>query len=278
MKRINVDRRVVLVGVGGAVAGSLLTGTAQAGQLNPPPGPITPTGKSLDEVASRSSRTASGVANPCIPVQSLPGSATALHVISEPGSYYLTQNIVGAPGRHGIVIASDDVDLDGCGFHMIDAGGPPPGPTSSGIVTDRQNVTVYDLTLRGWHRAVDFENASLFVLWDIASLDAASAAFIVGSSGQVYDCDAYTTPGLGFSLMGTQTVVEECGAWSCGVPFSCLGVRNLLLANCATDGTTGLPAFQIAQGNSHGPIVVVSGIGDISAVTGTDHPGANFVY
>ena len=54
---------------------------AFAGDLDPPPGAIMPTMKTLTEIEPRT------------PVQALPGSETALHVISQSGSYYLTGNI-----------------------------------------------------------------------------------------------------------------------------------------------------------------------------------------
>jgi parallel beta-helix repeat protein len=38
------------------------------------------------------------------------------------------------------------------------------------------------------------------------------------------------------------------------------------------------PHFEIATGNSYGPIVDVNGVGDLSAVVNADHPLANFVY
>ena len=81
--------------------------TALAGDINPPPGPVGPTMKTLVEVEPRT------------PVQSLPGSATALHVISEPGSYYLTGNITGVSGKNGIEVASDNISIDLNGFALV---------------------------------------------------------------------------------------------------------------------------------------------------------------
>jgi len=273
MDEINGDRRVLLAGLGIAVAGSLLAATtAQAGDLEPPPGPVTPTKKKLAELDKKIARTDEGFAEPRIPVESLPGSVNALHVISESGSYYLAENLQGQSGKHGIVIAADNVDLDLGGFHVLGV----PG-SLSGIISDRQNVTVFDGTLLGWGTAVDFENASRFILWDVVSMGAGADAFSVGSHGQVYDCDAYGAGESGFKMKAAKekSVMEECGAWQCSVGFACLGSRNLFLANCATDNGT---AFDIGPGNSFGPIVDVVGAGDISAVPGTDHPGANFVY
>jgi hypothetical protein len=262
--------------MGTAVAGSLLQGTATAGTLNPPAGPVGPTGRRNSSIARMIARSPGGVAEPRTPVQGLAGSTDALHVITQPGSYYLTENIQGVGSLHGIRIASDNVDLDLCGFHMLAAPPDPTGlPSGSAIVCDRQNVSVYDGTVVGWTRGVDFEQASLFVLWDVTSIGATSAGFVLGDRGQAYDCDVYSTPGWGFALTGAHTLVEECGAWTCATAFKGINAPNLLLRCCTCDCQT---PFALVQGNSYGPIVVVAGAGDVSAIPNSGHPEANYVY
>ena len=55
---------------------------------------------------------------PRIPVGSLrtPGDQKSLYRITKSGSYYLTGDLVGVEGKHGIVIAASNVDLDLNGF------------------------------------------------------------------------------------------------------------------------------------------------------------------
>jgi hypothetical protein len=81
---------------------------AVAGDLNPPPGPITPTMKTLDEVEPR------------IAVNSIntPGDADSLYTISVAGSYYLTETLEGVPGKHGIKIDAHPVTLNMNGFAL----------------------------------------------------------------------------------------------------------------------------------------------------------------
>jgi hypothetical protein len=269
MGRNSVDRRFLLAGLGGAVVGSLFSRTARAGELTPPPGPITPTGRPLTELYDRIARTTVGVAEPRIPVQSLPGSPTACHVISASGSYYLTQNLAGAPGKNGIEVLADDVDIDLCGFHAV-------GPMGSlfGITSERQNLTVYDGSLIGWDTGVELERASRFILFDVVSIGALKGAFLFGNCGQVYDCDAHSTD-IGFFARGERTLVEDCATWTCRLGFACTGSRNFFVCNCATDSG---PGFDIGPGNAFGPIVDVSGVGDISLIANSDHPAANFIH
>jgi hypothetical protein len=276
MESKDVPRRFLLAGLGGAVAGSLLAGKLHAGDLRPPPGPIGPTGRGLKEIYDKIARTDAGLAEPRLPVESLPGSDAASHVISQSGSYYLTQNLLAAVGKHAIDIQADNVDLDLCGFHVIGASGGAglPGKPACGIRTDRQNVTVCDGSLIGWDVAVDFVPASRFVLWDLVSIDAVKAGFRLGDRGQAYDCDAYGSA-AGFSAEGSHTLVEDCGVWTCAIGFLSTGTRNLFLCNCACECGT---AYEIAPSSAYGPIVSVEGAGDISSVPHADHPCANYVY
>ncbi|MBX3404196.1 MAG: right-handed parallel beta-helix repeat-containing protein [Phycisphaeraceae bacterium] len=94
------------------------------GQIDPPPGPVAPSMKRLDQIDPR--RT----------VSSLPGSEEALHVISEPGVYVLTADIVGQPGRHGVMVVCDgDVSLDLNGFSLVGV----PGSLHAVYVRDPQS-------------------------------------------------------------------------------------------------------------------------------------------
>ena len=82
---------------------------ALGGDLNPPAGPIASTMKTLTEVEPRTA----------INTTNTPGDADSLFKITQPGSYYLTGNIQGVAGRHGIEIAAPYVTLDLCGFSLI---------------------------------------------------------------------------------------------------------------------------------------------------------------
>lgn len=73
----------------------VLASTALAGDLNPPPGPMEPTMVSLDRLAP----------GECI--NDLPGDATALHVITQPGRYFLGADLSVPAGLSGIRVSLD---------------------------------------------------------------------------------------------------------------------------------------------------------------------------
>ena len=95
---------------------ALITASASAqGPLTPPPGAPSPVMKSLDQIEART------------PVSSLSGDATAQHIISQPGSYYLTASLTGVSGKSGIRIAAANVTLDLNGFTLQGVGGSATG-------------------------------------------------------------------------------------------------------------------------------------------------------
>jgi hypothetical protein len=231
MRRQRFERRALLAGVGGIVAGSMLAPKSSAGDLEPPPGGVSPTGLTLSELSEKVARTPQGRAEARRPVESLPdASGTALYRITEPGSYVVTQNLHFSPGLDGIVVEADDVQIDLNGHTLF---GPtmPDGTSSAAIRTTAAMVTVYDGTLQGWTHGVMFSGASRFVIEDVDSAGASVAAFTLGADGECFDCNAYAVAGTAFVLDGARTVVHECGAWECAVGFQCTG-DNLEIYDC----------------------------------------------
>src|SRR5262245_50105057 len=99
-------KRAHLAVITTSVAGLALT--ALAGPLNPPVGPVTSTYKTLSDVEPRTAINATNT----------PGDATCLFRITTPGSYYLTGNVTGVPGKAIITVANAGqvgvtIDLNG---------------------------------------------------------------------------------------------------------------------------------------------------------------------
>ena len=276
MQKKDVDRRVLIAGLGGAVAGSLLARNAVAGSLNPPPGGVMPSGRDLTQVTNMIARTDQGCAMPPVPIESLPGSSSAKHVITVSGSYYMVGNIQGQPAQNVIDVQASHVDICGGGFHIFVASGGQVGlTTGSGIVCSGQNVTFYDGSVVGGGIGIDFSQAMRFILWDVISIGAEIAGFKLGSEGNFYDSEAHTSLGVGVLASGFHSLIEEGAVYSCPTGYAITGAQNIFFNNYATNCQT---PFQIGPGNSYGPLVNVAGVGDMSLVPRASDPWANFAY
>ncbi len=167
-----------------AAAGVLL-----AGPLTPPPGPVSSTPGPEARIAVNPANT--------------PGDADSLLKITQPGSYYLTANITGVIGKHGIEIAASGVTLDLNGFDLvgIPAMGNFDGVSVTGIGSI--NIAVCNGSIRGWG------DSGL----DMASFGARNSSVInVRSSG-----NGRYGIGLGTGCLATGCLVSENagdGIWS----------------------------------------------------------------
>ena len=119
------------------VAGGVLTSLLAAGPLNPPAGPVTSTYKTLTEVEPRIAINAANT----------PGAGASIYKITQPGSYYLTANVTGGAGRHGIEIAASGVTLDLMGFDLVGVPGSLDGVT---VTVAGVNIAVVNGSVRSW--------------------------------------------------------------------------------------------------------------------------------
>lgn len=133
----NLERRMLLAGVGIVGAAAALSRSATAGQLNPPPGPVSPTRAT--------------------PVQSLAGDATTQYIISQPGAYVLTSNIQSVAGKDGILINASDVTLELDGFALIDSLG---SPRSAIVMSGIAHAAICNGFIHGWGIGIGMSAAS----------------------------------------------------------------------------------------------------------------------
>ena len=202
------NRRLLLAGLGITGAAALV----RVAKARPLPSPSS--GTSLRDVYDKVARTDQGLGEARIPVDSLPGSATALYVIDTPGVYYLTANVVGVPGKAAIDIQADQVELECDGFTFIGVPGTLACIRSTG---DRRCIGIYDAGFKGWQSTcIDLTSAAdslveecWFDSCDSTGDPAARGTCALGAGGVVFDCDVRSCHGSLVSV-GQHGVIEEC--------------------------------------------------------------------
>jgi parallel beta-helix repeat protein len=171
-----------------------------AGPLSPPAGPITSTSKTLSEVEPRIA----------ISEANTPGDGDSLFKVTQPGSYYLTGNITGAPSKHGIEITASNVTIDLGGFAMIGVVGSLDGITSTdNTVVD---ISVRNGSLRNWgNQGIDiFDNATGVVVESVR-VRGCAIGIRLGDRSRVRLCTASSNSGSGI-LVGISSQVVQCTA------------------------------------------------------------------
>ncbi len=184
------------------IAGALVV----AGPLNPPPGPVAPTLKTLAEVEPRIA----------ITEQNTPGDADSQFRITQAGSYYLTGSLAAVGGKHGIEVevTGAGVTIDLCGFVVEGSvpGGSPASLSAISVTGQSRAVSVRNGTLRGWG------GAGIWALWaenchvdSVRAIQNSGAGIVVGGQSVLTACSAADNGQYGIRA-GTGSVVERCTA------------------------------------------------------------------
>jgi len=177
-------------------------GIALAGPLTPPAGPVTSTYKTLTEVEPRIAINATNT----------PGDANSLFMITQPGSYYLTGNITGVAGRHGVEIAASGVTLDLMGFDL--SGLPASLDGVSATVSNLTNITVRNGSVRAWgDEGVDLgtNSADNSAVIDVRASGNAGSGITTDDGCTITGCSAYNNTGDGI-LTGFGCTITGCSA------------------------------------------------------------------
>src|SRR3954471_5692277 len=153
-----------------------------------PPGPPTPTIKTLDQVEPR------------IDVLKLPGDGANKYIISQSGSYYLSGNITGDAFKTGIFVNASGVTMDLNGFTIR---GVPNA--FSGILCGSgvSRIAIVNGTIANW--PLDGIDGGLSLSMRLEKLTATAngnssirAGIRTGQAAVVRDCVAMSNTGHGF--------------------------------------------------------------------------------
>lgn len=212
---------VAIPALGLAVTAAVLV----AGPMAPPAGVIGPTYKTLGEVEPRIA----------IGPTTTPGDADSTYRISQPGSYYLTGNVQGLGGKHGIKIdAVGAVTVDMQGYQLDGNVAPGQPPTQSGVyvATVQTRLTLRDGTIRGWGQSgVRAVSAQESLIEHIRADNNTERGFVLGDRAVVTAC-AVAGNGTGGIYTGTAAVITECTAGSNGL-FGINGGTGSVIDRCA---------------------------------------------
>ncbi|MEO1129419.1 MAG: hypothetical protein AAFX05_06885 [Planctomycetota bacterium] len=239
-----------------ALASLVATGHAVAGPLSPPAGPIGSSGPTLlqvadldpladlvddidqqaDELTALETR---------IDVLSLPGDASNTHIITQPGSYYLSDDIiVTAADTNGIQIDADNVTLDLSGRQIIGANlnDASRGITGSTTLT-RLNVVVRNGTIRDFQHPVfaRLRLSRLESLTMIRSVVSGSNVVVLGDSdsNMVIGCQIQAAGTAGQALVLSNTYAHVIAETHCRVvPIGPNLGRGSAVRDCTVTTTT----------------------------------------
>jgi hypothetical protein len=179
-------------------------GLALAGPLSPPSGPVASTYKTLTEVEPRR----------IVNSANTPGDADSVFRISEPGSYYLENNIlVQLAGRHGIEIASGGVTLDLNGFNVRTISAAPGAIRSVGAirgVTVRNGSVTIPSGAGALPGGLDLGSASECMVESVTVLGG-TQGIQVGGDSIVRNCVAALVAGNGINA-GNASIITNCVA------------------------------------------------------------------
>lgn len=236
---------------------------ASAGDLVAPHGAPSPTMKTLSQVEPRTI------------IDSLP------FTITEDGSYYLTQNLYGVEGEHGIIVAADNVTIDLAGYSLIGVPNSLRGITreeqqpedrrGAGPSSGQTAVVIMNGIVRDWGiEGIRFDGYDAVRVSNCTVLSNRRDGIYVGNGCIVENCIARLNnkEGNGAGIhVGEGSVVRNCttsdnsaevSGGSCGISAGggCVIVDNTAFGQCggpqngSADGIIVLGNNSLIRGNN----------------------------
>jgi parallel beta-helix repeat protein len=244
MKRQHSSSLLIL----GAAMGSLLLSTQLTiaqGSLTPPGAPA-PTMKTLAQIEPRT------------PISSLPFN------IKQPGSYYLTTNLMANPG--GIIIWTNGVTLDLMGFELSGEGGSSVG---IGLLANVDNISIRNGIVTGWlYDGINIGSSTNCLIEDLRVSRNGGHGLVVGDASMVSRCvvsanrgdgivggqgcsvlnsTAYTNGTNGIRIRAAG-VVRNCGVLHNG-RYGLMAEQNSMVSDCSA-GYNGSVGIHVGAGGT----------------------------
>jgi len=214
------------------VVGIAGSGLAQ-GSLTPP-GASAPTMKTLQQIEPRTD------------VATLAGNAAYHHVITQPGSYYLSGNLA-VTLTSGINIGIAGVTLDLNGFEISRASGS--GGKGISIASGGDRVTVRNGIIVGFQYGIHDDTFSKSCLYEkLAVSGCTSYGIFAGTASRIVDCRAHGNPGTGI-FSGSGASLDGCTASNNGDDGIYVGSGSSL-NGCTADKNQGSYGIRAGNGSS----------------------------
>jgi parallel beta-helix repeat protein len=214
------------------------------GALNPP-GPPGPIFKTLEQVEPRK------------PISALP------FIINQAGSYYLTTNLSGVAGQHGITIVAPDVTVDLMGFELLGV----PGSLSGIHMNPAFRPHIRNGSITGWGQdGVNGTNGGGGVIEDLRVSGNARYGISFNSGSQIRKCISLSNGDVGIYL-SNDVEVDDCIASGNGTHGIQAGtgstIRRCLTTGNANVGITGsgINGLNIVECNSENNSSGISTLG-----------------
>lgn len=215
----------------------LLASASIAGPLTPAVGPVGSTMKTMVEVEPRMA----------INSVNTPGDADATpstFKITQPGSYYLTGNIVGEEGKHGIEVRAAGVTIDLNGFAVTGV-----ARSLSGILLATGGTEVRNGTVRLWGSdGISGNNTSSNRVIGVRAIANGGIGIDTGNYSEARDCVSESNGFHGIAVYAFGRV-DACNAKSNAGDGIYAGNSNNIIVNC-TSNANGGNGFKASNSNT----------------------------
>lgn len=216
---------------------SVCAALANAGNLTPPPGAPAPTMKSLSQIEARTPIGATTTPGSTV------GGLVSVYTISQPGSYYLTGDVMVPNGTNGIIITAPDVSIDLNGFRIVGASDSLAGVISPQVSGVRSAVRNGSVTGTAGGVLLSPEGSSVR---DVRVSDIRGSGIVVGPGGIVDGCHATGCVAVGIGG-GRGSVITRSTASGCVNGGIYAGADGVVITECAASNNQG-PGYLLNGG------------------------------
>jgi parallel beta-helix repeat protein len=205
-----------------------------------PPGPPAPTMKRLDELEPRTNLQATPA-----PAGVDTSNADYHFIINQPGSYYLSANLL-VTKTHGLRVSAPGVTLDLNGFEISQV-----NPSGNGIevVPTADRVTIRNGTVKGFVYGIG-SSAKASAFRDLAVTGCTSYGILAFSGAVLEFCRAHDNSGTAGIYAGAGSTLSNCTASGNTTTFGINTAAGCVLSNCSAYLNTGIYGISVWTGCS----------------------------